>query len=55
MKEEIKSSLKGATKEEKIKEIEERIFLIEMADTLSTRARETIDILEELKKELEAE
>lgn len=51
----LKSSLKKTTLEEKIDEIGERIFMIEMSDRLDDEAWNIINVLKEIKKEFEEE
>ena len=51
----MKSSLKKPTLEEKIDEIDERIFNIEMSDRLDDEAWSIIKVLKEIKKEFEEE
>ncbi len=51
----MKSSLKKTTLEEKIDEIDERIFNIEMSDRLDDEAWSIIKVLKEIKKEFEEE
>lgn len=51
----MKNSLRKETIEEKIKEIDERIFIIEMAERLDSEAMEIIRILKEIQKELKEE
>lgn len=48
----MKNSLRKDTIEEKIKEIDERIFIIEMAEKLDSEAMEIIRTLKEIQKEL---
>ena len=48
----MKNSLRKETIEEKIKEIDERIFMIEMAEKLDSEAMEIIRTLKEIQKEL---
>ena len=49
----IADSLKGQTNEEKIAEIEERMFYIDMIDHWSKEDYELMDMLYEIKVELE--
>lgn len=49
----IINSLKGKTNEEKIEEIEERMFYIDMIDHWSKEDYELMDVLYEIKVELE--
>lgn len=49
----IINSLKGKTNEEKIEEIEERMFYIDMIDHWSKEDYELMDMLYEIKVELE--
>ena len=49
----IINSLKGKTNEEKIEEIEERMFYINMIDHWSKEDYELMDVLYEIKVELE--
>lgn len=51
----MKTTLKKITPEEKIQEIDERIFAIEMLERLDNEAYEIIKALKEIKKELEEE
>lgn len=51
----MRGTLRKPTLEEKIDEIDERIFNMEMADRLDTEAIEIIKVLKELKKEFEEE
>ena len=51
----MRGTLRKPTIEENIKEIENRIFVMEMADRLDTEAIEIIKVLKEIKKELEEE
>lgn len=51
----MKSSLKKPTLEEKIDEIGERIFMIEMSDRLDDEAWNIIKVLKEIKNEFEEE
>lgn len=51
----MKNSLRKETIEEKIKEIDERIFMIEMAEKLDSEAMEIIRTLKEIQKELKEE
>ena len=54
-KEVIEKSLRGITVEEKYKEILERIFYLQMIDRWTNDDYETMDILHEIKNELEEE
>lgn len=49
----IADSLKGQTNEEKIAELEERMFYINMIDHWSKEDYELMDVLYEIKVELE--
>ena len=51
----MRGTLRKPTIEENIKDIDERIFNMEMADRLDTEAIEIIKALKELKKEFEEE
>lgn len=51
----MKDTLKSKNAKDKINEINERIFLIQMADSLDNEAWNIIRALNEIKKELEEE
>lgn len=49
----ILDSLKGQTDEEKLQEVEDRIFILEMIDTWNKEDYELMDLLYEAKTNLE--
>ena len=51
----MKTTLKKTTPEEQIQEIEDRVFLLEMADRLDDEAWNIIRALKEIKRDLEEE
>ena len=51
----MRGTLRKPTLEEKIDEIDERIFYIEMSDRLDDEAWSIIKVLKEIKKEIEEE
>lgn len=51
----MRGTLRKHTLEENIKDIDERIFNMEMAERLDNEAMEIIKVLKELKKEFEEE
>lgn len=51
----MKTTLKKTTPEEQIQEIEDRVFMLEMADRLDDEAWNIIRALKEIKRDLEEE
>ena len=51
----MKTTLKKTTPEEQIQEIEDRVFMLEMADRLDDEVWNIIRALKEIKRDLEEE